>query len=247
MPEAELASQPTYQQVAASLRAAYDGSAQRRDRTEKAAWKLAERAAFLDRLRAERAVRLRAERAVRLGAGHAVRLLEVGAGAGQDSQFFAASGLAVVATDNSPEMVAYCLAKGLDARVADFLSLGLPAASFDAVYAMNCLLHVPNADLPAVLRALRFVLRPGGLMFAGVWGGEGTEGIADDDYHVPPRFFSWRTDQQLTAAMSAFFEIVDFHVRDLGEHRFQSMTLRRAAPATQGDRPHRPAEGSEAR
>jgi len=220
VPDAELASKPTYQQVAASLRAAYDGSAAQRDRAGKAAWKLAERAAFVDRLRADRAV----------------RLLEVGAGAGQDSQFFAASGLTVVATDNSPGMVACCVAKGLDAKVADFLSLGLPAASFDAVYAMNCLLHVPNADLPAVLRALQFVLRPGRLMFVGVWGGEGTEGIADDDYHVPPRFFSWRTDEQLTAAVSAFFEVVDFHVRDLGEDRFQSMTLRRPALAEGSDR-----------
>jgi SAM-dependent methyltransferase len=221
VPDVELASQSTYQQVAASLRAAYDGSAAQRNRTEKTAWKLAERAAFLDRLRADQAG----------------TLLEVGAGTGQDSQFFAASGLSVLATDNSPGMVACCLAKGLDARVADFLSLGLPAGSFDAVYAMNCLLHVPNADLPAVLRALRFVLRPGGLLYIGVYGGLAGEGIAEDDWHTPPRFFSWRTDEQLTAAVSPLFEIVDFHVIDLGNgDRFQSMTLRRPVLAEGSDR-----------
>jgi SAM-dependent methyltransferase len=211
VPEPSVASQPSYRQVAADLRDAYDGSAQQRDRAPKPAWKLEERATFLDRLRAE----------------GALRLLEVGAGAGQDSQFFAASGLQVVATDNSPGMVACCLARGLDARVADFLSLGLPTGSFDAVYAMNCLLHVPNADLPAVLRALTVVLKPGGLMFIGTWGGDGGEGLADDDWHKPARFFSWRTDEQLTAAVTPLFEIIDFHVRDLGADRFQSMTLRR--------------------
>jgi SAM-dependent methyltransferase len=215
VPEPDVASESTYHQVAADLRTAYDGSARQRDRMERPAWKLEERAAFLDRLRAE----------------GALRLLEVGAGAGHDSQFFAASGLEVVATDNSPAMVACCLARGLEARVADFMSLGLPAGSFDAVYAMNCLLHVPNADLPAVLRALAEVLRPGGLMFIGAWGGDGSEGAAEDDGHVPARFFSWRTDNQLVSAVSPLFQIVDFHVRELAADRFQSLTVRRPARA----------------
>ena len=34
-------------------------------------------------------------------------------------------------------MVELCKAKGLHARVADFLSLGVSPASFDAVYALN--------------------------------------------------------------------------------------------------------------
>jgi SAM-dependent methyltransferase len=229
VPDPDLASGPAYQQIAADLRAAYDGSAQQRDRTGKAPWKLAERAAFLDRLHADRAV---------LPSGDdrpAIRLLEVGAGAGQDSEFFAAGGLTVVATDNSAGMVACCMARGLDARVADFLTLDLPPASFDAVYAMNCLLHVPNSDLAVVLLALRLVLRPGGLMYVGVWAGDGAEGLAEDDRHTPARFFSWRTDGQLTAAVSPLFEIVDFHVRDLGADRFQSMTLRRPSQGEGSD------------
>jgi SAM-dependent methyltransferase len=242
VPEPDVASQPTYHQVAADLRAAYDGSAQQRDRAEKTPWKLAERAAFLDRLSARRAVLARGDTAPPAdtpdpdgSSTPAVLLLEVGAGAGQDSQFFAASGLSVVATDNSPGMVACCVARGLDARVADFLDLGLPPASFDAVYAMNCLLHVPNSDLAAVLLALRSVLRPGGLLYVGVWAGDGSEGPADRDWHVPARFFSRRTDEQLISAVSPLFEIIDFHVRDLGADRFQSMTLRRPVPAEGSD------------
>jgi SAM-dependent methyltransferase len=239
VPEPDLASGPAYQQIAADLRAAYDGSAQQRDRTGKPPWKLAERAAFLDRLRADRVVLPSGDTASPADTPdpdgpetRVIRLLEVGAGAGQDSEFFAASGLTVVATDNSAGMVACCVARGLDARVADFLTLDLPPASFDGVYAMNCLLHVPNSDLAAVLLALRLVLRPGGLLYVGVWAGDGTEGLAEDDWHTPARFFSWRTDEQLTAAVSPFFEIVDFHVRDLGADRFQSMTLRR--PSAEG-------------
>jgi SAM-dependent methyltransferase len=200
-----------------NLRLAYDGAAGRRDRQDKQPWKLAERAAFLSRL----------QRA------NAVRLLEIGAGTGQDSAFFASAGLDVTATDMSPAMVARCRDKGLDARVADFSRLDFPAESFDAVYAMNCLLHVPNAELPAVLASIARVLRPGGLFFLGVYGGsEATEeGPAEWDDHVPARFFSWRTDDQIAQFASESFDIVDFHIAQAGtEYRFQSLTLRRPIP-----------------
>ena len=56
-----------------------------------------------------------------------------------------------------------------------------------------------------------------------------TTGPMGDDGHVPPRFFSWRTDEQLLGfAASARFDIVDFHPVDTGRgYRFQSLTLRR--------------------
>ena len=125
--------------------------------------------------------------------------------------FFASHGLDVVATDLSAAMVARCRDKGLNARVMDFSQLAFPAESFDAVHAMNCLLHVPNAELPAVLASIARILRPGGLFFLGVYGGsEGTEeGSAESDDHVPARFFSWRTDGQIMQFASESFDIVD--------------------------------------
>jgi SAM-dependent methyltransferase len=201
-----------YPDVTESLRIAYDGAVEHRDRMEKAPWKISERAGFLRRLRDE----------------NCRRLLELGAGTGQDSAFFAGQGLRVVATDLSPEMVARCRAKGLDARVMDFLHLDFPAESFDAVYALNCLLHVPNADLPAVLEVIASVLRPGGLFFLGVYGhDQAEEGPFEDGVHHPPRFFSWRTDEQIQRFARRRFEIVDFHVVGPGREHFQSLTLRR--------------------
>jgi SAM-dependent methyltransferase len=203
---------PDWRQIRQSLRTSYDAGAQRRDEQGKQAWKLAEREAFAARLTAE----------------GLTRLLEIGAGTGQDSVFFAGCGLAVVATDAAPAMVARCRAKGLDARVMDFAGLDFPDASFDAVHAMNCLLHVPNAELPAVLAEIARVLRPGGLFFLGVYGGRGEEGLMGQDDHVPLRFFSFRTDEQIVAYASQCFEVVDFHVAQADEqHRFQSLTLRR--------------------
>jgi SAM-dependent methyltransferase len=205
------------QEILSSLRAAYDRSAGDRDRRAgyKTPWKIAERAAFLER--------------IRFDGRH--DLLELGAGTGQDSLFFKHNGLAVVATDLSSRMVEHCRAKGLDARVADFLHLGLPPASVDAVYALNCLLHVPNAELGSVLESIRFVMRPTALFFLGVYGGPSREGPLENDEHVPPRFFSLRTDDELQHMVTPYFDLVDFHTVRLkeGDLHFQSLTLRRPA------------------
>lgn len=195
------------------LRAAYDRGAAYREGLTKPPWRLAERQSFLDRLR---------------GCG-ARRLLEVGAGAGHDSRFFADAGLTVVATDLSPAMVEYCRAKGLDAHVTDVLSLGdaFAPASFDAVYTVNCLLHVPDTDLALALSTVAGVLRHHGLLYLGVWGGLDFEGQLDDDEHEPKRFFAFRTDEQLLDHASAHFAVLDFHsVTTQHRHHFQSLTLR---------------------
>ena len=202
-----------YEEVVARLRTSYDASAEERDRAARADWKLDERAAFLDRLRV----------------AEARTLLDVGAGTGHDSAWFQAEGLRVTAVDPSPAMVSLTAAKGVPARVADVLRLGLPESSFDAAYSLNALVHVPNADLDDALGAVRAVLVPGGLFYLGVFGvfgGEAEEGVAVGDSHVPARFFSFRSDQQILSYAQKQFDILDFHVVEPGAGvRFQALTL----------------------
>jgi SAM-dependent methyltransferase len=198
-----------YDDVLPDLRAFYDGAVKERDGKVRQQFKLDERAAFLDRL-------LVAE---------ARSLLEIGAGTGQDSVFFAEAGLDVTAVDLSPEMVRKCQDKGLSAAVRDVKHLNFPDESFDAVFTLNCLLHVPNDDLPEALSAIRAVLRPGGLVFVGLWGGESAEGIRTEDAQEPKRFFSSRSDEELLGYLSRWFEVVDFHTIGSGGHHFQAATL----------------------
>lgn len=154
-------------------------------------------------------------------------MLELGAGPGYDGTFFQEHGLDVAAIDLSPGNVALCRAKGLDARVMDFRRLEFAPESFDAAYSLNSLLHVPNASLPGVLSSVRSVLRVGGLFFLGVYGGESREGPLVDDWLDPPRFFSFRTDDELLGFARPSFEVVDFHVVGTDSLRFQSLTLHR--------------------
>ena len=202
-----------YQQVITTLRTAYSQqSAEQRDSEEKQAWKVAERQQFLDLLQKE----------------GKTTLLEIGAGTGKDSIFFQNKGLHVVCTDLSPAMISLCREKGLEAYVMDFLSLDFPPASFDAIYALNCLLHVPTRDLSTVLRKLRNLLRPDGLFFLGVYGGTEQEGLHEHDWHNPPRFFAHHTDEFMQNATAPFFDLVSFKSIPLhgGIWHFQSMVLR---------------------
>ncbi len=202
-----------YKQVISDLRESYDRNAQERDQYGIEAWKVEERQHFLSKLQEDTKQ----------------NLLEIGAGRGRDSKFFMDNGLDVTCTDLSPEMVELCRAKGLNAHVMDFLGLDFPAESFDAVYALNCLLHVPKKDLGSVLDTIRRLLKPDGLFYLGVYGLDDFEGVWPLDEYNPKRFFSFHTDEGIQKAVAQHFEILYFKTipREGDKRHFQSMTLRR--------------------
>jgi protein-S-isoprenylcysteine O-methyltransferase Ste14/SAM-dependent methyltransferase len=201
--------------VRRALREAYDRRADDRDRRAAPAWEVKERDAFLRLLQQERK--------------HA--LLELGAATGADAAVFGASGLEVVCLDLSPAMVRRCRARGLVAHVMDVADLRFPPGSFDAAYAMNCLVHIPKTELRQVLAGISRVLRPAGLFYLGLYGGREFEGIWDADYYEPKRFFSHHTDDHLRRVVAEAFAVHSFarvpHGWD-GLH-FQSLILRKAA------------------
>jgi SAM-dependent methyltransferase len=166
-----------------------------------------------------------------LGSPPSGRLLELGAGPGRDGEFFANLGLDVMCVDLSPQMVKCCTDRGLSARVLDFThGLDFVAESFDAVYAMNSLLHVPKTQIHGVLDDVSRVLRRGGVFFLGVYGGEDFEGEWEQDPTGQRRFFSYFTDDMLQAAVSRHFEVVHFERVASGRSprlHFQSFHLRK--------------------
>jgi SAM-dependent methyltransferase len=190
-----------YQSIKQELRKTYDLSATDRDGREISLWKQEERQSFLELIKKEQKT----------------TLLEIGAGPGKDSRFFQDHDLQVISTDLSPQMVQLCRAKGLEAYVMDFLNLNFPDTHFDAVYALNCLLHVPKVELPAVLTAIHRILKPSGLFFMGVYGGYASEGIWQDDHLTPQRYFSLYPDDQIQAIVSNTFTVHDFKIVKLPE------------------------------
>jgi SAM-dependent methyltransferase len=201
-----------YEKVTDQLQRIYDDAVERRAQTPLEPWKIPERAGFLEILTRE--------------GRHS--LLEIGAGTGVHGRFFADAGFDVVCTDLSPAMVEHCRSHGLAALQRDFLHLDL-GRRFDAVFAMNCLLHVPREDLPAVLASIRSTLVPGGVFFLGQYGGIDQEGPFADDSYEPKRYFSLLTDDVLLGLVHEHFEVESFRAVDInsddGDH-FQSLVLR---------------------
>lgn len=192
------------------LISAYDRHAAERDASPKQSWKISERESFLQMIDAH----------------NARNLLEIGSGPGHDAQFFRNHGLDTTCVDLSPQMIHFCRQKGLNAHIMDFSHLTFPDNTFDAVWALNCLLHVPKAELDNVLREIQRVLKPDGLFYMGVYGRHNSEGIWGNDHYEPKRFFSFFDKDTLDHVLSDFFTIHSFRIFPHSDAMdFQSIVL----------------------
>ncbi|SEI99140.1 Methyltransferase domain-containing protein [Sphingobium sp. AP50] len=94
------------------------------------------------------------------------RILELGCGGGRDSAAMIELGFDAVATDGSPQMAAEASKRlGRPVRTLLFGELD-EIAEYDGVWANACLLHVPFAHLPDIIRRIHCALRPGGSFYA---------------------------------------------------------------------------------
>lgn len=94
------------------------------------------------------------------------RILDAGCGSGRDSLRFLRLGFAVDAFDASERMVQEASGRtGLNVRHLTFQELDADA-EYDGIWACASLVHVPRAELRAVLALLRRALKPGGVLFA---------------------------------------------------------------------------------
>ena len=116
--------------------------------------------------------------------------------------FFQENGVVVTAVDLSSAMIRLGRDKQLDARQIDIYNIDFPPDSFDAIWSLNCLLHVPKADVSQVLTGIHRVLRGHGVFYLGVYGGPDSEGIWEGDGCEPKRFFSFHTDESLQKAVA---------------------------------------------
>jgi SAM-dependent methyltransferase len=93
-------------------------------------------------------------------------ILELGCGAGGDTEEMLARGFDVHPTDGSPEMAAVA-SKHLGRTVRTLLFHDLDAVeTYDAVWANACLLHVPRPELADVLARIWRALKPEGVFYA---------------------------------------------------------------------------------
>lgn len=91
------------------------------------------------------------------------RVLDVGCGPGRDMAWFEARGASVMGVDVSSRMLELARERcaGELARM-DMRALALPDSSWDVVWSVASLLHLPKADAAVALAEFRRVVAPGG-------------------------------------------------------------------------------------
>lgn len=106
----------------------------------------------------------------RMGNLRGKRLLDIGAGLGESSVYFALQGARVTTVDISARMVELAVKLGqkhgveLDGIVSVAENLNVPSAAYDIVYIANTIHHVQDRD--ALFEQISRALKPGGMFFS---------------------------------------------------------------------------------
>ena len=106
----------------------------------------------------------------RMGPLAGKQLLDIGAGLGESSVYFALQGARVTTVDISPQMVETALALGrkFGVQLAGIVSgaedLKLPEASYDIIYVANTIHHIH--DRASLFEQMSRALKPGGMFFS---------------------------------------------------------------------------------
>lgn len=135
-------------------------------------------------------------------------ILDFGCGPGRDLKVFSQLGHIATGLEGAARFASMARAySGCEVLQQDFLSLDLPAAHFDGVFANAALFHVPSQELPRVLKQLLATLKPRGVLFSSNPHGndqEGWQGGRYGAYHAPD---TWRS--LVTAA--GFSELAHYY------------------------------------
>ncbi len=149
------------------------------------------------------------------------RILDFGCGPGRDLADFSRRGHQPIGLEGSPNFAAMARSEtGCEVWLQDFLTLDLPAASFDGVFANASLFHVPRQEIVRVLGELRACLHPGGVLFSSNPRGANEEGWNGGRYGAYHDFETWKG-----LALAAGFEEILHYYRPPGKPRDQQPWL----------------------
>lgn len=130
-------------------------------------------------------------------------ILDLGCGSGRDSQAFLARGYQVEAIDGSQELCAAASRlTGLAARHQTFDQLH-ENEKYDGIWACASLLHVPKADMPAILERIKTALKPHGIVYISVKEGD------YDDLRKGRHFADYREKEFTSLIEAQKLEIVE--------------------------------------
>ena len=146
-------------------------------------------------------------------------ILDLGCGSGDHSEYFVKQKLDVTCIDISREMINLCKKKGLDAFVMDIENLKFAPESFDGIWAVTSLLHIPKTKIPFVVDKLYQILKNKGILFVCVKEGKG-EGLIKDKDSNSQRFFSFWKKDEILKLFNKKFSLILFEEKKLGHTNY---------------------------
>ena len=155
------------------------------------------------------------------------RILDVGCGAGDHALYFAAQGLDVSCVDISPRMVKLCKQKGLKAQVMDIEDLRFEDNSFDGIWAVTSLLHIPKAKMPSVVQKLYDIIKEKGMLYVSVREGDGEKLVSDKQDPATKRFFAFWRPSELLKLFEDKFDVIQWKRTKVNTHVFLEVFFRK--------------------
>jgi ubiquinone/menaquinone biosynthesis C-methylase UbiE/galactitol-specific phosphotransferase system IIB component len=135
------------------------------------------------------------------------KILDLGCGSGDHSQYFKEKGLDVTAVDLSEEMIKLCKEKGLKAFIKDIEQLDFEEKTFDGIWAVTSLLHIPKIKIKKVIEKLNNILKDEGILYVCVKEGEGERLIEDESGNTSRFFAFWKEDELIKMFEKQFYLI----------------------------------------
>ena len=94
-------------------------------------------------------------------------ILDIGCGSGRDAEYFVNKGLDVAGIDLSDRFIEISRAKVPNAKFIkmDMRNIDFPLESFDGIWSMASILHIPKIEAKNTIKQLRKVLKTNGIIY----------------------------------------------------------------------------------
>lgn len=119
------------------------------------------------------------------------RILDVGCGAGRDTIYFNSDGFEAIGVDLAEALLAEAKKRSPDAKFKkmDFRKMSFKEKTFDGIWSMTSLVHIPREQIVSTLQEFHRVLADNGVIYISVKRGEGEKDEVDEKYNNEARTF----------------------------------------------------------
>ena len=113
------------------------------------------------------------------------KILDVGCGPGFHTEYFNSKGLDCLGIDNSKEMVKYAKKNKINVELMDMENLDFKNNTFDAIWCVSSLLHLPKKNIPEIINSFYELLSNKGTLYVSLKEGN------KEEFDTKSRFFSY--------------------------------------------------------